>query len=70
MQFEKTDTKVVGRVDYDMSGHESSVITIYIEGGKIHVGSSMCLPSRHQQARRVLACMTEAFEIAESILSA
>ncbi len=58
---------VIGYVDYAGRG-ERDVITLHIDFGEIKVGSSMCLPVKHAEAKLVLACMNEAFTKAEELV--
>ena len=57
---------VTGYIDCD-GGGETDVITLHVDFGVIKVASSVCLPVDHKQAKLVLACMTEAFRLAEYI---
>ncbi len=57
---------VTGYVDYSGRG-ERDVITLHVDFGEVKVGSSMCLPVRHAEAKLVLACMNKAFTKAEQL---
>ena len=68
MEILRGGSEVIGRVDYDGSGYESTVIILSVRDGKIKVELTAQIPVSHQPARLVLACFTEAFMVAEEML--
>ena len=59
---------VNGWCDYNGRGMQN-VITLHVDFGELKVGSSMCLPVNHTEAKLVLACMVETFIKAEALTS-
>lgn len=66
MRIEVKGCRVLGYVDYNGKG-EIEVITLYVDNGKVEVGSSMCLPVQYEQAMLVLNCYSKTFEKAKTI---
>ena len=64
MRIEKHNGTVRGYAD--IGGEiEEHVITLRYSEGKITVGTSMCLPTDAEHAKRILSCYKAAFDVAE-----
>lgn len=68
MRIEIEDGYVRGYVDYRGYG-DIQAIGLSTNNGVLKVETSVCLPVKHEYAKRVLECMNAAFAKAEEMIS-